>query len=144
MKNRLYLTQTDTTIGFVSQDASKIDKAKKRLPHKHYIQVVNSLETLKTFTRVPNIHKNRLRRSEQTTFIMPHGLSFRVVKDTKHNMLLDRVKWLYSSSANLSGAEYDESYAKDNAEVLVTFPIQKQGSASKIYLLGQRNIKSIR
>jgi len=144
MNNKLFLTQTDTTIGFVSQDASKIDKAKKRLPHKHYICVVNSLETLKTFTRVPSIHKNRLRRSKQTTFIMPNGLSFRVVKDTEHNILLDRLKWLYSSSANLSGAEYDENYAKDNAEVLVTFPIKKRGSASKIYLLGHRNIKSIR
>jgi tRNA A37 threonylcarbamoyladenosine synthetase subunit TsaC/SUA5/YrdC len=144
MNKQLFLTQTDTTIGFVSQDAFKIDRAKKRLPDKHYIRVVNSLETLKSFTRVPNAHKNRVRRAKQTTFIMPNGLSFRVVKGTEHNILLDRIKWLYSSSANLSGAVYDENYAKDNAEVIVTFPIKKRGLASKIYLLGQRNIKSIR
>ena len=144
MKNKLFLTQTDTTIGFVSQDASKIDRAKKRLPNKHYIRVVNSLETLKTFTRVPQEHKNRLRRAKETTFIMPNGLSFRVVKDTKHNILLNRVKWLYSSSANLSGAEYDELYAKDNAEVIVTSLMKQKGVASKIYRLGQHKIKSIR
>ena len=144
MNNKLFLTQTDTTIGFVSQDPSQIDRAKRRLPNKYYIRVVNSLETLKSFTRVPNMHKNRLRRSKKTTFIMPNGLSFRVVKGTKHNILLDRLKWLYSSSANLSGAEYDEDYAKDKAKVLVTFPMKRRGSASKIYLLGQRNIKSIR
>ena len=144
MKKKLYLTQTDTTIGFVSQDASKIDRAKKRLPNKHYIRVVNSLETLKTFTRVPQEHKNRLRRAKETTFIMPNGLSFRVVKDTKHNILLNRVKWLYSSSANLSGAEYDELYAKDNAEVIVTSLMKQKGVASKIYRLGQHKIKSIR
>ena len=144
MKNKLFLTQTDTTIGFVSQDASKIDRAKKRLPNKHYIRVVNSLETLKTFTRVPQEHKNRLRRAKETTFIMPNGLSFRVVKDTKHNILLNRVKWLYSSSANLSGAEYDELYAKDNAEVIVTFSSHKKKSASTIYLLGQKRMRLIR
>jgi len=144
MKKKLYLTQTDTTIGFVSQDASKIDRAKKRLPNKHYIRVVNSLETLKTFIRVPQEHKNRLRRAKETTFIMPNGLSFRVVKDTKHNILLNRVKWLYSSSANLSGAEYDELYAKDNAEVIVTFSSHKKKSASTIYLLGQKRMRLIR
>ena len=144
MKNKLFLTQTDTTIGFVSQDASKIDRAKKRLPNKHYIRVVNSLETLKIFVRVPQEHKNRLRRAKETTFIMPNGLSFRVVKDTKHNILLNRVKWLYSSSANLSGAEYDELYAKDNAEVIVTFSSHKKKSASTIYLLGQKRMRLIR
>jgi tRNA A37 threonylcarbamoyladenosine synthetase subunit TsaC/SUA5/YrdC len=144
MNKQLFLTQTDTTIGFVSQDASKIDRAKKRLPDKHYIRVVNSLETLKSFTRVPNTHKNRVRRAKQTTFIMPNGLSFRVVKGTEHNILLDRIKWLYSSSANLSGAVYDAEYAKDKAEVLVSFPLVEEGMASKIYRLGQKRMIGVR
>ena len=144
MKNNLFLTQTDTTIGFVSQDASKIDVAKQRLPEKHYIRVVNSLETLKIFTRVPQKHKNRVRRARRTTFIMPQGESFRVVKGSRHNLLLNRVKWLYSSSANLSGSEYNELYAKKMAEVIVSFPDGNSGEASKIYRLGHRVIKSVR
>ena len=144
MKNNLYLTQTDTTIGFVSQASNKIDKAKNRKPNKHYIKVVNSLETLKTFTRVPHKHKNRLRRAKRTTFIMPNGLSFRVVKESEHNLLLDRLKWVYSSSANLSGEAYDEVYAKNNGEVIVSSPRQQNGQASKIYQLSQTNIRSIR
>jgi len=144
MKTSLYLTPTDTTMGFVSQDSLKIDKAKNRKPNKHYIRVVNSLETLKTFTRVPQKHKNRVRRSTQTTFIMPHGESFRVVKGTKHNLLLDRVKWFYSSSANLSGAKYNELYAKKMSEVIVSFPNGNSGEPSKIYRLGHGVIKSIR
>jgi len=144
MNSTLYLTQTDTTIGFVSQDPNKIDKAKKRKPNKHYIKVVNSLETIKTFTRVPKKHKNRVRRAKRTTFIMPNGLSFRVVKNTEHNLLLDRLGWVYSSSANLSGAEYDESYAKENTEVIVSFPQKRDGQASKIYKLSQNNIRSLR
>jgi tRNA A37 threonylcarbamoyladenosine synthetase subunit TsaC/SUA5/YrdC len=144
MKNNLYLTPTDTTIGFVSQDASKIDVAKRRLNDKHYIRVVNSLEMLKTFTRVPQKHKNRVRRAKRTTFIMPQGKSFRVVKGTKHNLLLNRVKWFYSSSANLSGAEYNEVYAKKMTEVMVSFPSGNSGKPSKIYRLGHGVIKSIR
>ena len=144
MKTNLYLTQTDTTIGFVSQDSLKIDHAKKRLPNKHYIRVVNSLETLKTFTRVPKIYKNRVRRMKMTTFIMPSRHSFRVVKETKHSLLLDRFKWFYSSSANLSGSEYDEVYAQNMTEVIVSSPKKTKGKASKIYHLSQTNIKSIR
>ena len=144
MKTDLYLTQTDTTIGFVSQDSQKIDQAKKRLSNKHYIRVVNSLKSLKTFSRVPQKHKNRVRRSTRSTFIFPQGESFRVVKGTKHNLLLNRVKWLYSSSANLSGAVYDEDYAKKKAEAIVSFPNGNSGEASKIYRLGHRTIKSVR
>ncbi|CAA6817021.1 MAG: TsaC protein (YrdC domain) required for threonylcarbamoyladenosine t(6)A37 modification in tRNA [uncultured Sulfurovum sp.] len=147
MQTNLFLTQTDTTIGFVSQDSKKIDQAKKRKPNKHYIKVVNSLETLKRFSRVPNKYKNAVRRAKRTTFIMPNGLSFRVVKNTEHNLLLDRLYWVYSSSANLSGAEYDEAYAKENTEVLVSFPKKKdrkERKASRIYKLSQNNIRSIR
>jgi len=144
VKESLFLTPTDTTIGFVSQDSFKIDRAKKRKPNKHYIRVVDSLKTLKSFTRVPTSHKNRLRRAKKTTFIMPNGLSFRLVKGTEHNLLLDRLHWLYSSSANLSGAEYDEAYAKARAEVIVTFPKKRSGRASTIYRLGQKNMKVIR
>jgi len=144
MTAQLYLTQTDTTMGFVSQNAGKIDKAKKRLANKHYIKVVNSLETLQTFTRVPTAHKNRVRRAKKTTFIMPNGLSFRVIKNSEHNLLLDRIKWAYSSSANLSGAVYEEAYAREEAEIIVSTTKQKATKASSIYRLGQKNIKVIR
>jgi len=144
MKKKLYLTQTDTTIGFVSQKASKIDRAKRRLPDKHYIRVVDSLSTLKSFSRVPNQHKNRIRRSRRTTFILPNGLSFRVVKESSHNLLLNRLGWAFSSSANLSGAEYDEGYAKENTEVIVASPHKSIGEASRIYRLGVSRVKVIR
>jgi len=75
---------------------------------------------------------------------MPSGNSFRVVKESDHNLLLDRVSWVYSSSANLSGEGYDEDYAKENAEVIVSTPHQQSGEASTIYKLSQTNIRSIR
>ena len=144
MKNYIYLTQTDTTVGFVSQNSSKIDQAKKRLPNKHYIRAVNSLKTLQEFSRVPNRHKNRVRRSKRTTFIMPNTLSFRVIKDCEHSLLLDRLKWAYSSSANLSGYEYDDKYARDVAEVIVGSANSHNRKASRIYILSNSSIKLVR
>jgi tRNA A37 threonylcarbamoyladenosine synthetase subunit TsaC/SUA5/YrdC len=144
MRDSLILTQTDTTIGFVSQNSTKIDVAKKRLPNKHYIRAVDSLKSLQRFSRVPHRHKNQVRRSRRTTFIMPNGLSLRLVKESRHNLLLDRVGWLYTSSANLSGFEYNEIYAREVAEVIIESPLQTDREASKIYYLGVCRVKSIR
>ena len=131
LKNLVFLTQTDTTIGFVSQNAEKLTQIKQRPPHKHYIKALPSLKTLKSFTRVPNSHKNRVRRSKKTTFIMPNGHSYRVVQDTHHLLLLNRLGWAYTTSANLSSEAYDESFAKENADVIIT-PLKQNRSASKI------------
>jgi len=144
LKKALFLTPTDTTIGFVSQDSTKIDKAKKRLPNKHYIKVVNSLKTLKSFSRVPQKYKNMVRRAKKTTFIMPNGNSFRVVRESKHNLLLDRLKWAYSSSANLSGKEYNPDYAKEVAEIIISEPNIKNSTPSKIYKLGRDRLRVVR
>lgn len=139
----VFLTQTDTSIGFVSQNAEKLTQIKQRPPHKHYIKAVNSLATLKHFTRIPSMHKNRLRRAKQTTFIMPDGHSYRVVRDTHHLLLLDRLKWAYSTSANLSGEVYDENYAKEAADVIIS-PLRENAQASSIYKLAPHTIKRIR
>lgn len=143
LKDKVFLTQTDTTLGFVSQNADRLSQIKQRPPHKHYIKAVNSLETLKRFTRIPSMHKNRLRRAKQTTFIMPDGHSYRVVRNTHHLLLLNRLKWAYSTSANLSGEIYDENYAKEAADVIIS-PLRENAQASSIYALSLHTIKRIR
>ena len=143
MEDLVFLTQTDTTIGFVSQNADRLTQIKQRPPHKHYIKAVNSLATLRTFSRVPQAHKKRVRRSKKTTFIMPNGHSYRVIKDKHHLLLLDRLKWAYTTSANLSGEGYDESFARENADVVIE-PINESKQASKIYKLGKESLKRIR
>jgi len=143
LDNKVFLTQTDTTIGFVSQNEEKLTAIKQRPPHKHYIKAVNSLQTLKTFVRIPSAHKNRLRRTLKTTFIMPNGYSYRVVKDKHHLLLLNRLKWAYTTSANLSRQPYDEKFAKEAADVIVT-PLKESKQASNIYKLGNYAIKRIR
>lgn len=143
LKDKVFLTQTDTTIGFVSQNADRITLIKQRPPHKHYIKAVNSLDTLKTFARIPQKHKNRVRRARKTTFIMPNGHSYRVVQDKHHLLLLDRLKWVLTSSANLSGGEYDEVFAKEMADIIIE-PLKGTRQASSIYKLGKHTLRRIR
>jgi len=143
LNDKVYLTQTDTTIGFVSQNADKLTKIKQRPPHKHYITAVNSLKTLSNFTRIPKKYKRQVRRANKTTFILPNGHSYRVIKESHHLLLLNRLKWAYTTSANLSGACYDETFAKEVADVVIE-PLKTSTHASSIYKLGNRNIKRIR
>jgi len=139
----VFLTQTDTTIGFISQDAEKLTQIKQRPPHKHYIKALPSLKVLKSFTRIPDMHKNRVRRAKKTTFIMPNGHSYRVVKDRHHLLLLNRLEWAYTTSANLSNKAYDEDFAKESADIIIT-PLKQKSSASHIYKLGKITHKRIR
>ncbi len=143
LKEKVFLTQTDTTIGFVSQNEERLTAIKQRPPHKHYIKAVDSLRTLKEFTRVPSSHKNRVRRALKTTFVMPDGHSYRVVKDKHHLLLLNRLKWAYTTSANLSNQPYDEQFAKEAADVIIT-PLKEVKQASTIYKLGNCTMKRIR
>jgi len=143
MQDKVFLTQTDTTIGFVSQNADRLDQIKQRPPHKHYIKAVNSLNTLQTFSRVPQAHKKRVRRAKKCTFIMPSGKSYRVIYDKHHLLLMDRLKWSYTTSANLSGEAYDEKFARNAADVIIE-PVKKTKAASKIYKLGKVTLKRIR
>jgi tRNA A37 threonylcarbamoyladenosine synthetase subunit TsaC/SUA5/YrdC len=143
LKDKVFLTQTDTTIGFVSQNAEKLTAIKQRPPHKHYIKAVNSLDTLQTFTRIPRQHKNRVRRAKKTTFIMPNRHSYRVIQDEHHLLLLNRLQWAYTSSANLSNKTYDEAFAKEVADIIIE-PLIEKREASTIYKLGKHAIKRIR
>ena len=143
LTDKVFLTQTDTTIGFVSQNADKLTQIKQRPPHKHYIKAVDSLATLNTFTRVPKKHKNRVRRAKITTFIMCDGQSYRVIRDRHHLLLLNRLKWAYTTSANLSDQEYDEAFTKEMADVIIE-PLRTTKASSSIYKLGKQTIRKIR
>jgi tRNA A37 threonylcarbamoyladenosine synthetase subunit TsaC/SUA5/YrdC len=143
LSETVFLTQTDTTIGFVSQNASQLSAIKQRPPSKHYIKAIDSLAKLKTFTRVPQQSKNRVRRAKKTTFILPNGESYRVIRDRHHLQLLQRLKWTYTTSANLSGSEYEEKFAKQKADIIVT-PLGSASGASHIYKLGKTQIKKVR
>ncbi len=140
----VFLTPTDTTIGFVSQNATQLSHIKQRPANKNYIQALSSLKALKSRTRIPNAHKNWVRRATKTSFVIG-GISYRIIKNYPHALLLKRLGWAYTTSANPSAQSYDETFAKNHADVIVSFP--KHASlqrASKIYQLTPYAIKKIR
>lgn len=144
MNSKIYLTDTDTTIGFLSQKQDILISAKQRPSGKPFIETINSLKTLKQQTRVPKKHKNRVRRASESTFIMPNSHSYRVVTDKRHLLLLERLKIVYSTSANLSGQTYDQDYAIGVADIII-FPLNcTQKIPSKIFSINNRSIKAIR
>ena len=143
MKHRVFLTDTDTAVGFVSQDASRLDAIKARPSHKRYITVLPSLRALKAHTRIPKAHATLVRRARKTTLIFPNGRSYRVINDRRHVLLLERLGWAYSTSANRSGEAYDETFAKEAADVTV-LPLRAEGAPSTILKLGKQRYKRIR
>ncbi|MBN2721260.1 MAG: Sua5 YciO YrdC YwlC family protein [Campylobacterales bacterium] len=142
-KDLVFLTATDTTIGFVSKNAQKLNQIKQRPQNKLFITVLPSLDKLNSLTRIPPAHSLRVRRSQKTTFIMPNGDSYRVVHDRRHNLLLNRLGWAYSTSANPSGKEYDEEFAHKSADIIIA-PLKQNGQASSLFKLGKRKIQRLR
>jgi len=139
----LFLSATDTTIGFLSQDPRLLDRAKQRPPTKHYITVYPSLTIMKRDFRLPSGMRRRVRQSRRTTFIHPGGESFRIIRDPRHCLLLERLGWAYSSSANLSGRSFDEAYARSVADIIVE-PLGAPGLPSAILKIGRKRIRRIR
>jgi len=140
----VYLTQTDTTIGFVSQNSHQLDSIKQRPNHKRYITALPSLHTLKSHTRVPNIHKNRVRRAKHSTFIFTNMNSYRIIRDRYHLLLLDRLGWAYTTSANPSNKPYDEKFATKSADVIISSNHPNSTNPSSIYRLGKNRLIRVR
>ncbi len=138
----LFLVQTDTTVGFLSNDLDRLYSSKQRDKSKKILQEVDSFATLNTLTRVPNKYKKLVRNSKKTTFIYPNGESFRVIdKNSKHHNFISKFKIMYSTSANISGGEFDETFAREKADTIVETDFSIS-SPSKIYKIS--NYKKIR
>ncbi len=142
----LYLACTDTTVGFLSHDSARIDRAKHRQSGKHYIRALADLHTFKRFARVPSRWKNFMRRAKRSSVILPSGNSFRIVHDADHRRFLRRLEgWCYSSSANRSGDAYDAAYAYDQADVIL-YPLShcEGRNPSALFRLGKNRLRRLR
>jgi tRNA A37 threonylcarbamoyladenosine synthetase subunit TsaC/SUA5/YrdC len=141
MDKEIFLTNTDTTIGFISKSKEALDIAKSRASNKEYITAISSFKALNR--RVPKEFKNIVRRSKKTTFILNSKFSFRVVKNRRHLLLINRLNSAFTTSANKSNFAFNYDFALDKANVVI-YPLDKLKSASKIYKLGKTRIKRIR
>ncbi len=141
----VYLAQTETTAGFLSQNAEALVKTKNRPSSKSFLMSVDSLKTLQTFTRVPKAHKSLIRRAKKTTFAYPCGLAIRVIQDEAHLEFLHKLRWSYSTSSNASGKSFDETFAREKADVIVfTCKGFFESKPSSIFKLGKQKMRKLR
>ena len=139
------LAQTDTTVGFLSQDTQKLAVIKERPLNKPFIQSFNSLRTYTNMGgRVPAKFKNRLRRSKSTTYVISNR-AIRIVAAGQHHTLLSKYGWLYSTSANEKGKSFEKDFAEQQADIIVEDERGLfEGNASTIYKINRRQIKQLR
>ncbi|MFV0482229.1 MAG: Sua5 YciO YrdC YwlC family protein [Campylobacteraceae bacterium] len=139
----VFLAQSDTTVGFLSQDRTKLNRIKQRDENKPCIVCVSSLHVKPI--RVSKTYKNLVRRSYKTTFILQNGFSFRVVKDELHKNFIRPYGWFYSTSANKTNEKFDIDFAKKNADIIVE---DERGffeaKPSVILKIGKKRVKKIR
>jgi len=111
IKDIVILTQTDTTVGFLSQNAKRLFEIKQRDTSKPFIKVYKDFTTLKKHKhRIPQNQKNLVRRSKKTTFIVKNK-AFRVTKCV--------LPWCYSTSANQSGKKFDFAFCEEKADIII-------------------------
>jgi tRNA A37 threonylcarbamoyladenosine synthetase subunit TsaC/SUA5/YrdC len=143
--NLVFLTNTDTTVGFVSKNRDRLLEIKKRDSNKPFIRVCDSYTSLMSLVRVPSKYKKFVRNSRATTFVYrDKDIAIRVVKDIKHLRLIRKLKIAYSTSANISNIKYDETIAKSLCDVVIASEPLRVNNPSSIFLLSKTKIKKLR
>ena len=141
----IILAQTDTTVGFLSNDAKALQTIKKRPADKQFLKVYPSLKMLvDDGHRVPSLHKTRVRRAKKTTFII-NNQAIRVVKDDKHLLVLQKFGPLYSTSANKSAQAFDKEFCIINSDISIEDARGfYESQPSFLYALGKTKKRRIR
>ena len=142
--DKIILTQTDTTVGFLSQNASRLEAVKMRPENKSFLKVYAELKQLKQDIRIPDLHKHRVRHSKKTTFVLKNQ-AFRFVSDPEHTNLIKPFGWLFSTSANKSGEKFDRDFCLQVSDIIIEdFRGLTEQSASTIFKLNTSHIKQLR
>lgn len=139
------LTQTDTTVGFLSQDAQKLYEIKSRPSSKPFIKVYKDFKSFKSDgKRVPKKRKKLIRRSKRTTYILG-DFSFRVAKPPLHSELLRVTPWFYSTSANRSGEQFERAFCEAKADIIIEDSSGlSENSASKVIKINAKKWRRLR
>jgi tRNA A37 threonylcarbamoyladenosine synthetase subunit TsaC/SUA5/YrdC len=143
--NKLYLTQTDTTVGFLSADVKKLSIAKDRDINQPFLICVDTLKKLTKLTRVPKLHRKKVRRTLKTSFLYPNKKAIRVIKKSPHSQFLKEFDFLYSTSANKNRESFDLKYAYSHSEIIIE---DERGlceyKSSSILKLEKKQIRKLR
>jgi len=142
---KIILTQTDTTVGFLSQNAPKLSAIKSRESTKPFIKVYKNFKVFKQDNkRVPNSQKNRIRRLKKTTFVV-NNFAFRISDDAMYSSFLRQNTWNYSTSANESTKKFSRVFCEEKADIIVENKKRLfEDKASKLYKINNKKIKRLR
>jgi tRNA A37 threonylcarbamoyladenosine synthetase subunit TsaC/SUA5/YrdC len=139
------LAQTDTTVGFISQNEAKLYKIKSRKDSKPFLKVYSSFqEFLSSGNRVPHAKKNIVRRSKKTTFIVKNR-AFRIAKNSLNSSILRNSTWHFSTSANEANKKFNREFCENKADIIIE---DKNGlyenSSSSLIKINNNKRKKIR
>ncbi|QOP40880.1 MULTISPECIES: Sua5/YciO/YrdC/YwlC family protein [Sulfurimonas] len=145
LNTKVILTQTDTTVGLLSQDSNRLAHIKSRPNNKPFIKVYNSLESLKKDgKRVPKKQKKLVRLAKQTTFIVKNE-AFRVASYPLNSNILRQLTWTFSTSANESGKNFDREFCQAKADIIIEDRNSlEEKTASKLLRINNKKIKRLR
>lgn len=76
----VFLAQSDTTAGFLCANPKKLNRLKKRDENQKILLALSDFIELKKRFRIPPFAKKMVRNARKTSFVLPNGRSFRVVK----------------------------------------------------------------
>ncbi|WP_373073931.1 hypothetical protein [Sulfurimonas sp.] len=142
IKNKVILTQADTTVGFISQNHNRLSEIKERPNAKPFIKIYNSFRSIQS--RIPKSKKNLVRRANKTTFIVKNK-AFRVDKTYKNSQLLRDLEWHYSTSANEIGKSFCREFCEDKTDIIVE---DQNGlnelASSRLIKINNTKIKALR
>jgi len=139
------LLQTDTTVGFLSQDSQKLFEIKSRPQTKPFLKIYNSLQTFKNgFHRVPSSQKKLFRRSNKTTFIIKNQ-AYRISRLTLNSQVIRNFTWQYSTSANESGKKFNRKFCEDKSDIIIEDKDSLSEKTSSIILkINNKKIRRLR
>lgn len=113
------LAQTDTTVGFASQNEKQLYKIKSRKNTKPFLKVYASFKDfLQHGNRVPQQQKNYVRRSKKTTFIIKNR-ACRVAKSSLNSSILRNSTWHFSTSANEADKKFNREFCENKADIII-------------------------
>lgn len=143
--DQVILTQTDTTVGFLSQDEIKLREIKSRNTSKPFIKVFANFKDLAlSGHRIPKSKKSLVRRSKKTTFIVKNS-AFRISPQHLSSQILKNIRWNYSTSANESGKNFVFDFCEDKADIIIQDKYGlKENSASTLLKINDTKTVRIR
>jgi len=119
INKEVILTQTDTTVGFLSHNSEKLSYIKSIDKTKKFITTFSNLKNFNNSSfRVPRKQKIFFRRMKKTTFIIKNT-ALRISPTPLKSQVLRNLQWTYSTSANESTKRFSRSFCEGKADIII-------------------------